>query len=335
MSRPFILARRALVAGLAAAPSLVRAQPARRAHRGFNLVATARAPLGSAAAAESFARMAALGADSVAIVCFLWQASPQAGTIVRGNDMGDAELAAGIRQARAARLSVMVKPHVWVPESWAGAVEPRADAWRGWFDGFQAALLPLARLSQAEGAQAFCLGTELRRTSRRVEWWEVIARIRAVYRGTLLYTAHNAEEAGLVPFWPALDAVGVSLYPALGADDAPGAWQAAMAAEAARIDRIAAAVGRPAWVTEIGLRSARGAAAKPWESAEERDATPDGALQAAVLSRWLAVLDRPSVAGVLVWRWFSDPAAGGPADTDFTVQGKPAEALLRARWAGR
>jgi hypothetical protein len=35
----------------------------------------------------------------------------------------------------------------------------------------------------------------------------------------------------------------------------------------------------------------------------------------------------------LIWRWLSDPAAGGMADTDFTVQGKPAEAVLRCAWA--
>ena len=76
----------------------------------------------------------------------------------------------------------------------------------------------------------------------------------------------------------------------------------------------------------------KGAADKPWESAEEREATSDPILQAEVLADWLKVLKRPSVRGVLVWRWFSDPDAGGNADTDFTVQGKPAERMLRCAW---
>jgi hypothetical protein len=324
--------RRVLLAGALALPGAAAAAGL-RARRGFNLVTMPQAPLGSAAAAASFAGMAALGADTVALVCFLWQATPGSPAIVRGSDLGDAELAAGIAQAQAAGLSVMVKPHVWLPGSWAGEVAPPDEAgWREWFAGYQAALLPLARLAQAAGAAAFCLGTELRKTSMRAEWGGVIAALRGAFRGTLLYTAHNADEAGQVAFWGGLDVIGVSLYPALGADDAPLAWQAAMAAEALRIDVLAARHDRPVWVTEIGIRSAIGAAAKPWESAEERVAAPDGGLQAAVLARWLAVLDRPAVAGVLVWRWFSDPAAGGPADTDFTVQGKPAEAALRAHW---
>ena len=50
-----------------------------------------------------------------------------------------------------------------------------------------------------------------------------------------------------------------------------------------------------------------------------------------MLLDWLEVLDRPAVAGVLVWRWFTDPSAGGPANTDFTVQGKPAELVFCKR----
>ena len=80
------------------------------------------------------------------------------------------------------------------------------------------------------------------------------------------------------------------------------------------------------------MRSAAGAAARPWESAEERAAAADPLLQADVLADWMAALDRPAIRGVLVWRWLTDPAAGGPADTDFTVQGKPAERVLACAW---
>ena len=34
----------------------------------------------------------------------------------------------------------------------------------------------------------------------------------------------------------------------------------------------------------------------------------------------------------MIWRWFTDPNAGGLTDTDFTVQGKPAEHVLRCAW---
>jgi hypothetical protein len=105
-----------------------------------------------------------------------------------------------------------------------------------------------------------------------------------------------------------------------------------MRAEADALQALAARSARPVWIAEIGLRSAVGAAARPWESAEERTAPVDEALQARVLARWWRELDRPGFDAVLVWRWFSDPAAGGPADTDFTVQGKQAERVLAELW---
>jgi hypothetical protein len=105
-----------------------------------------------------------------------------------------------------------------------------------------------------------------------------------------------------------------------------------MNAAAGRLDALAAATGKPVVVAEIGLRSAEGAAARPWESAEERTSAPDLPLQAAVLADWLVALDRPAVRGVMIWRWFTDPNAGGRADTDFTVQNKPAERVLSCAW---
>jgi hypothetical protein len=148
----------------------------------------------------------------------------------------------------------------------------------------------------------------------------------------LFYIAHNAEEAEAVPFWPLLDAIGASLYPPLGADDDRAGRLKVMQDAALRLDALSVRFGKPVLIGEIGLRSAKGATAKPWESAEERVAAADPQLQADVLADWLAILDRPSIHGVLIWRWLSDPAAGGPGDTDFTVQGKPAESVLSCAW---
>jgi hypothetical protein len=105
-----------------------------------------------------------------------------------------------------------------------------------------------------------------------------------------------------------------------------------MKRSADRVDVLAQRFGKPIIVAEIGLRSAQGASAKPWESAEERTSAAAPLLQAEVLADWLRVLDRPTVQGVLIWRWLSDPMAGGLADTDFTVQGKPAEGVLLCAW---
>jgi hypothetical protein len=302
---------------------------------GFNIVATPSHPFGSAAAERALLMAKRLGATSVAVIPFLWQSSPSAPDIVAGSDMSDEALRMAIRQARRLDLTVIVKPHVWVPESWAGAIEPASEqAWRTWFAGYRAQLLRIARIAAEEGADVLAVGTELAKTTLRSEWDGIIAAVRSVFPRTLVYVAHNAEEAEAIAFWPLLDVIGVSLYPPLGSDDDRIGRIAAMEAVARRLDALSDRWGKRVLVAEIGLRSAKGAAAKPWESAEERAAAVDPQLQADVIADWLAVLRRPAVEGVLVWRWFTDPAAGGTSDTDFTVQGKPAEAVLSCAWAG-
>ena len=302
---------------------------------GFNVIASPDDPFGSASAKLSLANAKRLGADAIAVVPFLWQPNPASPDLARGQDMTDAELRAAIRDAHALGLAVVVKPHVWVPESWAGAVRMNSDAdWRQWFANYRNELDRIARIAEEERVDALAVGTELTKTSQRPEWEEVISSIRSIYSGRLFYVAHNTEEAETVPFWHSLDAVGVSLYPPLGADDDRVGRRATMAAIAERLDALAARTGKSVIVGEIGLRSAQGAAAKPWESPEERASAPDLALQADVLGDWLAVLNRPAIGGTLIWCWFTDPNAGGLKDTDFTVQGKSAEQTLQCAWTG-
>jgi hypothetical protein len=318
-----------LVAQLVAAPG----QASDGRLDGFNVIVKPGHQFGSLSARRALASAKRLGARTIAIVPFLWQPRPDDPGIGRGRDMSDDELRYAIREVRALGLTAMVKPHVWVPEGWAGAVEPQSEAdWQTWFAGYRGALVRIAEIAAEEQADVLAIGTELRKTTHRAEWPELIAAMRAAFPRTLLYVAHNVDEAEKVPFWNKLDAIGVSLYPPLGADGDRPARLAAMHAAAKRLDQLAASTGKPVVVGEIGLRSAVGATVKPWESAEEREAAPDPLLQAEVLADWLSVLRRPSVRGVLIWRWFTDPAAGGPIDTDFTVQGKPTEGVLLCAW---
>jgi hypothetical protein len=302
---------------------------------GFNVIASPAHPFGSAAAKLALANAKRLGAHAIAVVPFLWQANPASPNLVRGQDVTDAELRAAIHDAHALGLAAVVKPHVWVPQSWAGAVTMNSDAdWRQWFANYRNELERIAHVAEEERAEAMAVGTELAKTSDRPEWEEVIGSARSIYSGHLLYVAHNMEEAEKVPFWHSLDAVGVTLYPPLGADDDRVGRRAKMAAIADRLDALAARTRKSVIVGEIGLRSAQGAAAKPWESTEERASAPDARLQADVLADWLAILKRPSIGGTLIWCWFTDPDAGGPKDTDFTVQGKLAEQTLQCAWMG-
>jgi hypothetical protein len=326
----------ALVMGLSACPT-AQSEPAfAEAFDGFNVIVTPGHPFGSPSAKLALTNAKELGASAMAVVPFLWQSSPTSSDLARGTDMSDEELRTAIRDAHALGLAVLVKPHVWVPKSWAGAVGMTSEEdWREWFTNYRRELHRIAQIAEEEKADALAIGTELSRTTQRPEWDELIRDIRGAYSGRSFYIAHNIEEADAVPFWDRLDAVGVSLYPPLGADEDRDGRRNTMRAVADSLDALAARTGKSIIVGEIGLRSAQNAAAKPWESAEERDAAPDPTLQAQVIADWLEALDRPSIHGVLIWRWFTDPGAGGLTDTDFTVQGKPAEAILKCAWKRR
>jgi hypothetical protein len=319
-----------------AAPNLsgARSEPTTgRQFDGFNIIAARDYPFGGTAAKLALTNAKGLGAKAIAVVPFMWQSDPTSPFLVRGKDMSDAELRFAIRDAHALGLAVLVKPHIWVPQSWAGAVAMDSEeTWTVWFSNYQHELGRIARIAEEEHAEAIAIGTELDATAQRTEWNALIDAVRSLYSGRLLYVAHNIEGVERVPFWNRLDLIGVTLYPPLGNDNDRAFRLIAMSTVADRLDALASRTGKQIVVAEIGLRSAEGAAAKPWESPEERDAAPDPQLQANVLSDWLAALDRPTIKGVLIWYWLTDPHPGGLIDTDFTTRGKPAEHVLMCTW---
>jgi len=331
------LSRRDLMSAMGAATLVgspgwsLTASPA-SALRGFNLIESETAPFGSSDAEASIRRLAATGATAAAIVPFLWQADAFSDDIVMGDAVPEDRLRAGLEQIRAAGLATVVKPHVWVPERWAGAIAVRDEDKARWHDAYRDILLDLARTAQGAQAEVLVLGTEIRGMSDSPRWEGLIEDLRGVFAGKMTYVAHGADEAERIAFWPRLDAVAVSLYPPLGADDAPDAWRRVIETELDRVEAVARAVDKPVWIAEIGIRSAKGAAARPWESAEERVAAPDPQLQAAVLSQWLQALGDRKIEDVWIWRWLTNPEGGGQQDTDFTVQNKLAERRIAEWW---
>ncbi|MBL6458087.1 hypothetical protein JMJ55_22375 [Belnapia sp. T6] len=325
--------RRPLLAALLAAPALARAQAPRPGPwRGLHLVQVPGFSYGGADARYAMRQTLPLGADAVVLLPSLWQSGPAATEVLRGGDLDPEGLAEAIRQARASGLRVLVRPLLWVEGGRPETARPADEAgWRRWFASYGQQVTELARLAQEVGAEAFAAGSGLGRSVGRPEWRGLLDGLRGTFRGRLLYMASSPEEAEAIPFWERLDGIGLRLYPALGRDDGPEEWTPVMRREAERLDRLAARLRRRVWV-ELGIRSAAGAAARPWETAEERRSLPDPRVQAQVLAHWLRALDRPAVEALLLWRWFTDPGRGGPEDTDFTLQGKLAEGVLMGAW---
>ena len=114
---------------------------------------------------------------------------------------------------------------------------------------------------------AFCVGNELQHASRRErEWRDLIAAVRAVYAGPITYGA-TAEELTGVPFWDAVDFIGVSAYFPLVAEQTPSPAALAAAWRPIRetLRALSARHGKRVVFTEIGYRSADFGAWRHWE----------------------------------------------------------------------
>jgi len=216
------------------------------------------------------------------------------------------------------------------PDEWRGVLAPAASA-EVWFDAYRQQLLPLVELADDRGVAWVGVGSELSSLEgQEAQWRGLVAEVRATTEAQLFYAA-NWDRVDAVPFWDAVDAVGVSGYFALapeGTRPTDGALAAAWAGPRRSLQATASREGRPILFAEVGYPSHALAAARPWDHVV--DAPADLELQAQL---WGAFCDAFSgaegVAGFYAWNWFG---RGGPRDVGYTPRGKPAATTLEGCW---
>jgi hypothetical protein len=205
-------------------------------------------------------------------------------------------------------------------------------AWAAWWRSYRRFVVHQALLARWSGADLFAVGTELGGTlGREAEWRQTIAAVRRVFPGPLTYAANWHGDFDRVPFWDALDLLGIDAYEPLSA--AADATPAELVAGArAMLRPVAAAArrhGKRALLTEAGYAAHRAA----WVAPHEEGGEPSPEDQAAAYQALFAALDpRPDwLAGVFLWKAFSDEVPGTPpgARPDFRFLGRPAEQVVR------
>lgn len=277
--------------------------------------------------------IAASGASGVTILVTAYQGDARAG-ILRAADPRTptpAAVRAAAEAALARGLTVSIKPHVDLDEGSArNRIDPSDPT--AWFASYRAFLLPWARLADSLGAVRFVAGTELGGTlEHEAEWRATFAALRGVFHGRLVYAA-AWDEAEQVPFWDALDLVGVDAYYPVAAREDAGRSEllAGWSPWLARLERLHERTGRRILLTEIGYRSIAGAGVEPYalDTAGAIDLAGQADLYWAALQ---ATGDLPWMEGLEWWNFRAD-GAGGPADGDFTPYGKPALLELQAAW---
>ncbi|WP_238750270.1 glycoside hydrolase family 113 [Neolewinella maritima] len=254
----------------------------------------------------------------------------------------DAAVTYAIRQAHARGLAVLLKPQIWVGGAWPGDVQFATETeWDQFFTTYEQWMLHYARMAQAEGIAALCIGTELVHATldHPDRWRTMIKHLRRVYDGKLTYAANWGEEFEQLSFWKELDAVGLNSYYPLATGTNPTDDELHQGAQSwmQLADSISLAVERPLWLTEVGYRSVERAWTNPHADAGDRPASAID--QARCYAALLAAADASSrLQGIFVWKWpsylgYSDRTE--PEDRGFTPGGKPAAALLESFYRTR
>ena len=285
--------------------------------------------------------------------------TPAATTIHRDNyhtgakTYPDEELIATIEALQQRQCKVLLKPHVDCtspPKYWRGDIRIRPVDVDAWFASYRHFILHYATLAAKHRVAMFAVGTELESMQRYTEAWSaVIQAVRQRYPGTLTYAANwfGNHETGAtggyrgVGFWHLLDVAGIDAYFPLSDARDPSLqdlingwtqyegdfdglvkrynWVAALETWHAQLQK-------PVLFTEIGYGSADSAAHRP---ADELQPPANPALQARCYEAAVRSLaGKPWLQGLIWWGWSPFADAGGPCDTSYTPQHKPAQALL-------
>ena len=247
------------------------------------------------------------------------------------------------KQAKALGMAIILKPQIWLRGgAWTADIgfDTERD-WVLWQDRYHSYLTHTALLAEEIGAEVLVIGTELSNPVRkRPDWWRSLIRdIRSIYTGKLTYGANWYEDYLVVPFWDALDMIGVQAYfPVSKAEDPDletikESWQKV----AEDLRALSYRESMPILFTELGYRSVSYAAAEPWRWPSRDETAPaDVRLQADLFRGFFeSIWDRPWFSGAIIWKVY--PASNLPSENhalDFTPQGKPAEEVIR-RWFTR
>lgn len=246
-----------------------------------------------------------------------------------------------IEQARRHGLGILLKPHLWIARGeWRGEIgfDQPAD-WNRWFDSYERWILHYAKMAQRYDVEAFVVGVEFRssQSSMADRWRALVAKVREVYRGQLTYSA-NWDDASELPWWDALDYIGVQFYPPLSMRTDPDldTVRAAVSSRLDELETLSKRFAKPVLFTEVGYRAADDALQHPHEWPERVGETAvNTELQALGYQAFVgSVRKRSWVRGVYWWKWFTDPSTDEEGPAGFSPRGRPAERVLRAAFDG-
>lgn len=292
---------------------------------------------GSPEMARSLEEITALGVDWVAIHPY---ARVERDGSIRHRPAQEADyLQRAASLAEQAGVKLFWKPHLayWGNFEWRGDIEFGEDtaAWRRFFDGYRAFIVDQARFAQSVGVDLLAVGVEYEKTTHHeTEWRQIIAAVRAVFSGRLTYAA-NWDSLDRVPFWDALDLIGVHAYFPLSQEELPQrtaiwrGWDQPLA----RLARLSQGLeDKPVLFAEIGYARSARAAVEPWRPDIE-SAPAVLALRRMLIEVAVERVEQAAyVEGMFWWKWIPGDDRW---DRDFSMRDEEARQAVLRHWGDR
>jgi len=328
---------------------------------GLALVEDEHAGYGSRAVEQAIAGACALepGPDALSLTVFATTEDPLAPLCAPHAQSvyasaADLALASAAGAARAADLDVLLSLEVLARPSgaWADVLSwTGADDQSLFWTRYERIAEHYALLSELLGLELFSFGSNLRESAqtegqgeektselhalRRANWKDLIARLRAAYRGGLVFTARSPAEAEAAGFLDQLDYIGLLFFPrGLGAAPEEAELRRVLRFELQQGLDLGVRWNKPLLLVQAGFP----ARADSWS----RPMVPRGALDLVAQQRYFEALadvleqkleNGATLRGFFLWNWSLDVAQAGALDAGFSLRGTPAESALRRLFA--
>jgi hypothetical protein len=253
----------------------------------------------------------------------------------RRSSLGTTHITTPLRWAHERGMSAMLIPHIayWGTKFlWRGEINfTTPEEWNTFFTEYEAWIVQMAVLAEAEHAEVFCVGLEFSFAQKyEARWRKIIAAVRAVYYGKITYGA-NWNEYAEVKFWDALDYIGVLAYFPLTEKNDPGMPELAAAWEkrCRELEKFSRQNGKQFLFTEIGYNDTSRTAAEPW--AFQSRAGHATEIQERCIDIALGLpAKHPFIAGMYWWKWY--PELPHYEQENYPIQTAPIKALITKHW---
>ena len=291
---------------------------------------------GSKMAAKSLERVRELGSNTVAIVPYSWMRNPKVPAKLRfsqrAGSENDESVIHSISGAKKQGLFTVLKPHVWISNSWPGEVEMASDQdWDLFFENYYQWISHYALMAEMYEVDILCIGVEFSKSTLKQEgrWRELIDKLRNVYSGNLTYAANWGDEFENVTFWDQLDLVGLNCYYPLSNSSlaSHGELQQGFAEVLNRLERVKSRYNKPLLITEIGFRSVEAPWIHPHEEAGDKKFSDEDQAKA-YTAVFEALAKTPVIDGILWWKWPTNIGYDSEEDRRFVPYGKKSEEVI-------